>query len=138
MAKRQRGSEDAEEDGDIEEATTQREEGEPPIEVPEAERELSEAQPSRGLKAPDEPTPAQREEHCRTHIPFRVWCDICVRARGQASPHPKSQGKDDRYRVPQLVLDYWFMGGEGELGRDSIPVIVMFEKNGGGTIRPSS
>ena len=61
VAKRQRGSEDAEEDGDIEEATTQREEGEPPIEVPETEKELSEAQPSKWLKAPDEPTPAQEK-----------------------------------------------------------------------------
>ena len=39
------------------------------------EPEASEAQASRGYRAPETPTPAQREEHNRTHLPYRGWCD---------------------------------------------------------------
>ena len=36
---------------------------------------------------------AQVEEHEFTHTPYRFWCSICVKARGQKMPHLK--GKDE-------------------------------------------
>ena len=30
--------------------------------------------------------------------------------------------------MPQLHLDYWFVGGQGETGRENLPVLVMFEQ----------
>ena len=31
---------------------------------------------------PKEPTKVEREEHEKTHLPFRSWCRHCVRGRG--------------------------------------------------------
>ena len=42
---------------------------------------------SKGLKAPRRVTHAEREEHDRTHIPYRCWCDVCVKARGRRMAH---------------------------------------------------
>ena len=39
------------------------------------------------LRAPNRVTQAERDEHCLTHIPYRQWCPICVRARGRGTPH---------------------------------------------------
>ena len=78
---------------------------------------------------PTTPTAAEREEHCRNHMPFRGWCDACVAGRGQASPHLASKvPAESRYHLPQLQFDYWFMGGQGEAGREDLPVLVMYEK----------
>ena len=33
------------------------------------------------------PTKAEREEHERSHLPYRGWCETCVRARGVATAH---------------------------------------------------
>ena len=90
--------------------------------------QVAEAQVPKGLPAPDMPTRTQREIHARTHLPYRVWCDICVQGRGQASPHQAPDATADRYMSPQLHLDYWFIGGQGETGRESLPVLVMYEK----------
>ena len=90
--------------------------------------QVAEAQVPKGLPAPEMPTKAQREIHARTHLPYRVWCDICVQGRGQASPHKSPDAAADRYTSPQLHLDYWFIGGQGETGRESLPALVMYEK----------
>ena len=32
---------------------------------------------------PREPSKEEREEHEKTHLPFRNWCQHCVRGRGK-------------------------------------------------------
>ena len=34
------------------------------------------------------PTARQRMLHNLIHLPYRSWCDICVRGRGQADGRP--------------------------------------------------
>ena len=48
-----------------------------------------EARASIGKKSPKDPTVRQREEHERTHMPYRSWCEDCVRARARNAPHHK-------------------------------------------------
>ena len=97
--------------------------------APETEEvDMSEAQIAKGIPAPEAPTAKEKEEHARTYLPFRQWCDICVKARGIADRHSSKPADPDRYRVPQLVLDFWFMGGLGSEGRDSLPVLTMYER----------
>ena len=91
-------------------------------------RESQEAQPSKGIYIPIAPSAAQKAEHERTHLPFRAWCDICVKARGLDRGHSSEAAPTDRYRIPQLELDYWFMGGESSMDKEGIPIIVMYEK----------
>ena len=42
----------------------------------------SEAQSSIGIRAPGTPSAKEREDHDRTHLPFREWCDVCVCGQG--------------------------------------------------------
>jgi hypothetical protein len=68
------------------------------------------------------PTDKEREEHCRTHIPFRSWCEICVRAKKKNIPH--YQVKDKR-TIPVISFDYTFYS-------DKSAVIVVKDTNFGG------
>ena len=62
---------------------------------------------------PKGPTDAERDLHNSCHIPYRSWCDACVRARGIADQH-RAGDLDKRYEAPQLGADYWFVGKQGE------------------------
>ena len=72
------------------------------IDAPETE----EADIAKGLPCPILPSKAEREEHNRTHMPYRDWCDACVKGRGLEDPHHAASDAGDRYRVPQLSGDY--------------------------------
>ena len=54
---------------------------------------------------------AQKEEHELTHCPYRAWCSICVKARGQKMPHNyhKDEDADENSKVPRASMDYFFM-----------------------------
>ena len=49
--------------------------------------EEEEAALAKPLSAPIRPTPEMIEQHNVSHLPFRAWCNFCVRGRGQSSPH---------------------------------------------------
>ena len=66
------------------------------------------------VQNPRVPTQADVDEHNMTHLPYRSWCTHCVRGRGEAHPHHKS-GNEER-DVPELHLDYCFMGKVDEEG----------------------
>ncbi len=53
--------------------------------------EGEEGRRSKGLTAPMKVSKEEREEHERTHTPYRAWCPVCVKARGRATPHMKSK-----------------------------------------------
>ena len=38
-------------------------------------------------RPPREPTEAERIRHEATHVPYRAWCQHCVRGRGRRKPH---------------------------------------------------
>eukprot|EP00971_Amphidinium_carterae_P169352 3355548-Amphidinium_carterae.1 len=42
----------------------------------------------RQLRQPPQPTQQEQEEHRITHMPYRSWCPICVKAEGQPT-HPR-------------------------------------------------
>ena len=49
----------------------------------ETEEESGEVRNSRKAGQPRMPAKQEKDEHERTHVPFRSWCEHCV--RGQAS-----------------------------------------------------
>ena len=59
-----------------------------------------------------------------THLPYRSWCTHCVRGRGEAHPHHKSG--DEERDVPELHMDYCFMGKVDEKAQ---PILVMKERD---------
>ena len=62
---------------------------------------------------PREPTSDEKEDHEKTHIPFRNWCRHCVRGRGKE----EACRRDGRIpEVPEVHLDFMFMGDEKSAG----------------------
>ena len=59
--------------------------GPAPIEVSE------EAGAPRGVRVPDAPTAAEKEEHYLTHMPFRSWCSYCTRGAAPEDGHRRRQ-----------------------------------------------
>ena len=50
-----------------------------------------------------QPTAQERAEHELTHLPYRAWCDIFVRAKGKTKSHPKQKSSQP---VTQVDLTY--------------------------------
>ena len=44
---------------------------------------VMEARVARGKKPPKDPTRKEREEHELTHMPFRSWCEDCVKSKAR-------------------------------------------------------
>ena len=57
-------------------------------------------------KGPVEPTREEIEYHNITHLPFRNWCDHCVKGKGVSNPHLKSSPQVKL--IGGLHFDYWF------------------------------
>ena len=51
------------------------------------------------IQDPSMPTRAEREEHEKTHLPFRSWCRHCVRGKGKAMPHGKKQDEGEGFEM---------------------------------------
>ena len=65
----------------------------------------------RKLVDPKLPSEKEVEEHyVRGHFPYRNWCHICVRAKGEDMGHQKEGGKERN--VPEYHFDYCFPGDE--------------------------
>ena len=62
------------------------------------------------LVDPRRPTEREVEEHERTHLPYRNWCDVCVRGKGRDSDHRKEVGKERG--LSEYSFDYCFPGDE--------------------------
>ena len=62
------------------------------------------AQRPRGIKQPGEPTLTERLEHELTHLPFRPWCEICVKSKSRQAKSRKLSLKQ-----PVLQMDYSFL-----------------------------
>ena len=54
------------------------------------------------------PSDAERRAHCRTHLPFRSWCSICVQGRAADAPHRRGLRAQEE---PQdaVSFDYCFL-----------------------------
>ena len=53
-----------------------------------------------------EPTKEERRPHEATHCPFRVWCEICVKAERPDGRHTKQLV--DTEHIPVIEFDYAF------------------------------
>ena len=69
-----------------------------------------EGQAPRVLASPGQPSQKQRDHHNVCHIPFRSWCDHCVRGRGrdrQSRLIAEGMRSSDS-TLPRIVMDYGF------------------------------
>ena len=63
------------------------------------------------VQDPKEPSAEERENHMKTHLPYRSWCRHCVRGRGKQFPHRRS---DDPPHGHEMHFYFCFLGREGE------------------------
>ena len=55
---------------------------------------------------PRRPTQKEVEDHERTHLPYRNWCSVCVRAKGKDADHRRDVGKERG--LSEYSFDYVF------------------------------
>ena len=51
-----------------------------------------------GQKKVFAPSAEEKEAHMRTHIPYRRWCEFCVRGKCKNPAHKKAEGNRERFR----------------------------------------
>ena len=62
--------------------------------------ESGEAEPPQSRRPLTSPSDAERRRHETSHLPFREWCEHCVRGRGRAMPHFSRQRRGVEESVP--------------------------------------
>ena len=101
------------------------------------EEDSGEVQAARKVSQPKMPSKREREEHERTHCPYRCWCEHCVRGQGSEYKHSTVIGINAEEEVPRVILDYCFLTedasrqttdhGESLEATTSLTVLVMKE-----------
>jgi hypothetical protein len=97
------------------------------------EADGEEGRTARGLRAPIRVTKEMREEHNKTHCPYRSWCRYCVKGRGMNMSH-KSKAHDEKDKeieaVPRVSMDYFYMSQAGGDANED-PCLVMVDEETG-------
>ena len=62
------------------------------------------------------PSPDKIEAHERTHLPFRSWCEACVKCRGKEEACRKVDGAEGVRNLPEVHFDFCFPKHEDEHG----------------------
>ena len=97
-----------------------------------------EARAPRAVRDPGQPTQEEREEHDLTHIPYRPWCEHCVRGKAKRKPSLKiagayAAGCHARVRMDYAQLtensrtDVEVVGDEEVSSENSLTMLVMQE-----------
>ena len=68
-----------------------------------------EAESQRALRDPGSPSKADREEHDLTHLPYRPWCDACVRGRAKDKMSLRLTEAYSHSCVPRVRMDYCYL-----------------------------
>ena len=68
------------------------------------------------MKQPGEPTLTERLEHELTHLPFKPWCEVCLRAKSRQAKSRKLS-----LRQPVLQMDFSFLPDKP--GFDSVTIL---------------
>ena len=65
-------------------------------------------------------------------MPYRSWCEDCVRSRARNSPHHKKAPEDplEEIKVPRVHMDYFFISREDETASKNPMLVMVDEKSG--------
>ena len=97
----------------------------------ERQEEGEEGREPKGIRAPQRVSQQEREEHERTHTPFRAWCRHCVRGRGKNTAHKKRDSAEvQEAAVPRVSMDYFFMSEDDRKASEN-PIFTMVDEETG-------
>ena len=102
--------EDAQSKGEIDERVDENEE---------EERTSHEGVAPKVARDPGQPTAQERLAHEVTHVPYRSWCQHCVRGRAKGRQRRKLQSQRDSC-IPHAATDYTFITENGSVGNKEI------------------
>ena len=76
---------------------------------------------------PLKPSAQEVDEHNVTHLPYRSWCNHCVRGRGRALAHQRvrEDADDKARRRPRVSMDYFYLGRREE---ECLPLLAILEE----------
>ena len=77
------------------------------------------ARDAKALPRPNEPTDQQRATHNLTHLPYRSWCEYCVKSKGREN-HSKRQTD----RQPVIQVDDCFVNTGPDVGQRTVLTAV--------------
>ena len=115
------------------------------LETKEAERVHAEVEGGfmKNFVDPRLPSPAEQAAHALTHVPYRNWCDVCVRAKGRDLDHRTAVCSE--HQVPEFSFDFCFPGDEEGnklvvlVGRERktgmMMAVALPDKSSGGALR---
>ncbi|CAE8582737.1 unnamed protein product [Polarella glacialis] len=75
------------------------------------------------------PSPQERQQHDKTHLPYQGWCPTCVASRAADDPH-RRQNPAEEDSVPVVECDYGYIQ-TGQPDDTAVPVFVAKAKHGG-------
>ena len=76
-----------------------------PKEIVGADDEEEVVQPGKLLPEPYKPSAKERAIHDLTHLPYRGWCEHCVKAR-RPKTHHRAKSPSSQRTIPLLVAEY--------------------------------
>ena len=86
------------------------------------DEETGEGRKPISMTVPEGPSNQEREEHELTHIPYRSWCEHCVKGRARSRAHKRRDPevkRDELRRMTRIYLDFYYNGiGEEEEERE--------------------
>ena len=77
------------------------------------------------------PSKAEYDEHMRTHLPFRSWCEFCVKGKAKADPHKRGIAEKSKIQergIPTIGIDYTFPRSERSKEESQYSVMVADDK----------
>ena len=80
------------------------------------------------LPCPMKPSKEDVERHYTTHLPYRNWCPVCVKAKGREDAHARG-GSGDKTGLPVISMDYSELDDEAE-ARSNKTLVAKDEESG--------
>ena len=88
-----------------------------------------EARRATPMYVPRGPSDAERRAHEIHHMPYRSWCEYCVRGRGKESPHLSRYEQADG-GIPVVQMDYAFLHNTAD--KDAKVTFLLMKDNSSG------
>jgi len=75
------------------------------------------------------PSKEEVRQHMVNHIPFRSWCEHCVKGKSGGNRHSKKKRGELEDREPVVSIDYMFMSdNHGEAEERGMPIVVVKDR----------